>query len=119
MDKVNLAEKFAAFSDRWAPKIVGAVDDYEVKLVKVAGDFVWYSHADADEMFFVVEGRLRMDFRDRQVEIGPGEMIVVPRGVEHKPFAAQECKMMLLERRGVANTGDGPANARTRAAQKI
>lgn len=119
MDKVNLAEKFASFSERWAPKIVGTLDDYEVKIVKVEGDFVWHSHADADEMFFVVEGRLRMDFRDRQVEVGPGEMIVVPRGVEHKPFAAQECKMMLLERRGVANTGDGPANARTRAPERI
>lgn len=119
MDKVNLAEKFASFSERWAPKIVGTLDDYEVKLVKIEGDFVWHSHADADEMFFVVEGRLRMDFRDRQVEVGPGEMIVVPRGVEHKPFAARECKMMLLERRGVANTGDGPANPRTRAPERI
>jgi mannose-6-phosphate isomerase-like protein (cupin superfamily) len=118
-DKVNLAEKFATFTERWAPKIVGTVDDYEVKLVKVEGDFVWHSHADADEMFFVIEGRLRMDFRDRQVEVGPGEMIVVPRGVEHKPFAAQECKLMLMERRGVANTGDGPAGPRTRRPEKI
>jgi mannose-6-phosphate isomerase-like protein (cupin superfamily) len=119
MEKVNLAEKFASFSEHWAPKIIGTVDDYEVKIVKVEGDFVWHSHADADEMFFVVEGRLRMDFRDRQVEVGPGEMIVVPRGVEHKPFAARECKMMLLERRGVANTGDGPAGSRTRAPEPI
>lgn len=119
MDKVNLAEKFASFSERWSPKIVGTLDDYEVKLVKVEGDFVWHCHADADEMFLVVEGRLRMDFRDKQVDVGPGEMIVVPRGVEHKPFAARECKMMLLERRGVANTGDGPANARTRAPERI
>lgn len=119
MDKVNLREKFSSFAEQWAPKVVGAVDDYEVKLVKIEGDFVWHRHADADELFLVVEGRLRMDFRDRQVEVGPGEMIVVPRGVEHKPFAAQECKMMLLERRGVSNTGDGPANARTRAPEQI
>ena len=119
MEKVNLAEKFATFSERWAPKIVGTVDDYEVKIVKIAGDFVWHSHADADEMFLVVEGELRMDFRDRQVRVGPGEMIVVPRGVEHKPFAPGECKMMLLERRGVANTGDGPAGPRTRAPERI
>ena len=119
MEKVNLAEKFATFSERWAPKIVGTVDDYEVKIVKIVGDFVWHSHADADEMFLVVDGVLRMDFRDRQVTVGPGEMIVVPRGVEHKPFAAGECKMMLLERRGVANTGDGPAGPRTRAPERI
>jgi mannose-6-phosphate isomerase-like protein (cupin superfamily) len=119
MEKVNLSDKFAAFSEHWAPKIVGTVDDYEVKIVKIAGDFVWHSHADADEMFLVVEGELRMDFRDRQVKVGPGEMIVVPRGVEHKPFAARECKMMLLERRGVANTGDGPAGPRTRAPERI
>jgi mannose-6-phosphate isomerase-like protein (cupin superfamily) len=119
MEKVNLAEKFASFSERWAPKIVGTIDDYEVKIVKIAGDFVWHSHADADEMFLVVEGELRMDFRDRQVKVGSGEMIVVPKGVEHKPFAAAECKMMLLERRGVANTGDGPAGPRTRAPERI
>ncbi len=119
MKKVNLAEKFASFSDHWAPKIVGTVDDYEVKIVKIAGDFVWHSHADADEMFLVIDGQLRMDFRDRHVTVGPGEMIVVPKGVEHKPFAPVECKMMLLERRGVANTGDGPAGTRTRAPERI
>ncbi len=81
MEKVNLAEKFASFSERWAPKIIGTVDDYEVKIVKIEGDFVWHSHADADEMFFVVDGELRMDFRDRKVKVGPGGMIVVPRGV--------------------------------------
>jgi mannose-6-phosphate isomerase-like protein (cupin superfamily) len=119
MDKVNLAEKFASFSERWAPKIVGTIDDYEVKIVKIEGDFVWHSHADADEMFLVVEGELRMDFRDRQVRVGAGEMIVVPRRVEHKPFAARECRLMLLERRGIANTGDGPAGPRTREPERI
>jgi mannose-6-phosphate isomerase-like protein (cupin superfamily) len=119
MRKVNLAEKFASFSEQWAPKIVGTVDDYEVKIVKIAGDFIWHSHADADEMFLVIEGELRMDFRDRQVTVGSGELIVVPRGVEHKPFASGECKMLLLERRGVANTGDGPAGSRTRAPEPI
>jgi mannose-6-phosphate isomerase-like protein (cupin superfamily) len=119
MEKINLAEKFASFREQWAPKIVGVVDDYEVKIVKIEGDFVWHRHADADELFLIVEGKLRMDFRDRQVTVGPGEMIVVPRGVEHKPYAERECKMILLERRGVPNTGDGPPNARTRPPEAI
>jgi mannose-6-phosphate isomerase-like protein (cupin superfamily) len=119
VDKINIAAKFATFSEQWAPKIVGAVDDYEVKIVKLEGDFVWHSHADADELFFVVDGTLRMDFRDRQVPIEAGEMIVVPKGVEHKPFAEHECQVMLLERRGLANTGDGPATERTRAPEPI
>ena len=106
MDKVNLAEKLGRFSAHWSPKIVGQLDDYEIKLVKISGDFVWHSHADADELFLVIEGRLCMDFRDRQVEVEAGEFIVVPKGVEHKPFAAGECEILLLERAGVRNTGD-------------
>ena len=109
MRKVSLAEKFDLVTEHWAPKIVGAVDDYEVKIVKIEGDFVWHRHTEADELFLVIDGMLRMDFRDRQVEVGPGELIVVPRGVEHKPYAERECRMMLLERRGTTNTGDGPA----------
>jgi mannose-6-phosphate isomerase-like protein (cupin superfamily) len=119
MDKINIADKFATISEPWAPKIVGAVDDYEVKIVKLEGDFVWHSHADADELFLVVDGTLRMDFRDRRVPVEAGEMIVVPKGVEHKPFAEHECRVMLLERRGVPNTGDGPASERTRAPEPI
>src|SRR3954468_22445969 len=109
--RINLAEKLGQFSDTWAPRIIATVDDYEVKVVKIDGDFVWHQHADADELFIVLKGSLRMDFRDRQVQIGPGEIIVVPKGVEHKPFATN-CEMILLERRGVANTGDGAANER-------
>ena len=119
MERISLVDKFAAVSDHWAPRIVASVDDYEVKIVRLEGDFVWHRHADADELFYVVEGALRMDFRDRQVTVGAGELIVVPRGVEHKPFAASECKVMLLERSGITNTGDGPATARTRAAEPI
>ena len=116
--RINLADKLSLFTEQWSPKIVDTVDDYEVKVVKIDGDFVWHQHAEADELFIVLKGSLRMDFRDRQVEIGPGEIIVVPKGVEHKPFA-RRCEMVLLERRGVANTGDGPANERTMAPVRI
>jgi mannose-6-phosphate isomerase-like protein (cupin superfamily) len=119
MDKVNLAEKFAAISEHWSPKIVGAVDDYEIKVVKVAGDFVWHSHADEDELFLVIEGELTIALRDRDVTLGPGEFFVVPKGVEHKPSAATECKMLLLERKGVVNTGDAEESDLTNAAERI
>ncbi len=118
-DKIDIAEKFGQFSEQWQPKIVADLDDYEIKLVRLEGDFVWHQHEDADEMFFVIDGTLRMDFRDRQVHVGAGEMIVVPRGVEHKPFAAAECRIMLLERKGVPNTGDGPASDRTAAPERL
>ena len=88
------------------------------QLVGEVDTHVWHQHAEADELFIVLKGSLRMDFRDRQVEIGPGEIIVVPKGVEHKPFA-RRCEMVLFERRGVANTGDGPANERTMAPVRI
>jgi mannose-6-phosphate isomerase-like protein (cupin superfamily) len=119
MDKVNLAEKFAAFSEHWSPKIVGAVDDYEIKLVKVEGDFVWHSHAEEDELFLVIEGELTIALRDRDVTLRPGEFFVVPKGVEHKPSAAAECKVLLLERKGAVNTGDAKESDLTNAAQRI
>src|SRR3990172_9624296 len=104
--RINLADKLARFTDRWSPKVVETVDDYEVKVVKAKGDFVWHKHDDADELFLVMNGRFRMDFRDRQVEVGPGEIIVVPKGVEHKPFAAEECEILLLQLRRFVNTRD-------------
>jgi len=106
MPKVNIAEKFALFADHWSPKVVGAVDDYEVKLVKLKGDFVWHAHAGADEMFLVVAGRLTIRLRDGAVDLGPGEFFVVPKGVEHQPTASEECQVMLFEHKGVINTGD-------------
>jgi len=112
--RVNLSEKLSRLSEHWPPKLVETVDDYEVKIVKIKGDFVWHKHDADDEMFIVLKGGFRMDFRDRQVELSAGEMIVVPRGVEHKPFAAAECEIMLLERRGVVNTGDATPGAYTR-----
>lgn len=112
--RVNLADKLARFAEHWSPKVVEAVDDYEVKVVKIKGDFVWHRHAGEDELFLVLKGSFRMDFRDRQVELKAGDLIVVPRGTEHKPFAAEECEILLLERRGVINTGDAPAGTYTR-----
>jgi len=119
MDKVNLAEKFAAFSEHWSPKIVGAVDDYEIKLVKVEGEFVWHKHDTEDELFLVIEGALTIALRDREVVLGPSEFFVVPKGTEHKLSAATECKMLLLERSGVLNTGDAAESALTSAAERI
>jgi mannose-6-phosphate isomerase-like protein (cupin superfamily) len=114
-DRINLAEKLATFGAHWTPKLVDSIDDYDIKLVKILGDFVWHCHAHEDELFLVLKGAFRMDFRDRQVSLSAGEMIVVPRGVEHKPYAEQECEILLLERRGVVNTGDVEPGALTRA----
>ena len=103
---INLGEKFALFNEQWQPKVIGEMNDYQLKIVKLEGDFVWHEHQDTDETFIVIEGRLRIDFRDGAVEIGAGEMFVVPKGVEHKPFAEEEVKLLLIEPRGVPNTGD-------------
>ena len=103
---INLAQKFSMFTDQWQPKVIAEMNDYQFKIVKLQGDFIWHDHKDTDETFIVIEGRLRIDFRDGAVEIGPGEMFVVPKGVEHKPFAEDEVKLMLIEPRGVKNTGE-------------
>jgi mannose-6-phosphate isomerase-like protein (cupin superfamily) len=102
----NFAEKFAKFDQRWSPKIIAQMNDYQFKLVKIEGDFVWHSHADTDEVFIVLEGEVTIHFRDGAVTLRAGEMFVVPRGVEHKPFAARECQLMLVEPAGTVNTGD-------------
>ena len=103
---INLSEKFGLFAEQWQPKVIAEMNDYQFKIVKLQGDFIWHDHKDTDETFIVMEGTLRIDFRDGAVEIGPGEMFVVPRGVEHKPFAEREVKLMLIEPRGVKNTGE-------------
>jgi mannose-6-phosphate isomerase-like protein (cupin superfamily) len=105
-DKINLAEKFAHFSDAWHPRIVAELNGQLVKLARLDGEFVWHKHDAEDELFFVVEGRLRMEFRERAVMLGPGELIVVPRGVEHRPVAEVETLVMLFEPAGTLNTGD-------------
>lgn len=103
---INLRDKLAKFSDHWAPKVIAEMNDYQFKLVKIQGEFVWHSHADTDEVFIVVEGEMTIQLRDRSVHLKAGEMFVVPKGVEHKPAAQAECKVMLVEPRGVVNTGD-------------
>ncbi len=119
MDKVNLAEKLSLFSEHWSPKIVATVDNYDVKVVKLEGDFVWHRHDDADELFLVINGKLDMDYRDKRVTLNPGELVVVAKGVEHKPHAETECEILLLERKGLLNTGDADTSDLTNAAQRI
>jgi mannose-6-phosphate isomerase-like protein (cupin superfamily) len=102
---INLAQKFNLFDEQWQPKVVAEMNDYQFKIVKLKGDFVWHDHKDTDETFIVIEGDLRIDFRDGAVHVRAGEMFVVPKGVEHKPYAEHEVKMMLIEPRGVLNTG--------------
>ncbi len=106
MRTVNLAEKFALFSDHWNPRLIGEVNDFQVKAVKVLGTFDWHRHETEDEMFLVVRGVLTMRFRDREEQVGPGAFIVVPAGIEHQPHADTEVEMLLIERAGVVNTGD-------------
>jgi mannose-6-phosphate isomerase-like protein (cupin superfamily) len=106
IEKVSLAEKLARFSDHWVPRVVGDVNDCAVKLVKLQGEFVWHHHEAEDELFLVVKGRFRMDFRDGSVALEEGEMIVVPRGVEHRPVAEEEAHVLLVEPRTTVNTGN-------------
>jgi mannose-6-phosphate isomerase-like protein (cupin superfamily) len=105
IEKVNLAEKLARFSDTWSPKIVGEINDAYVKLVKLKGEFVWHHHADEDEMFLVIKGRLLMRLRERDLHINEGEFVIIPRGVEHLPIADDECHVLLLEPKTTLNTG--------------
>lgn len=106
-EKVNLEEKFRQFPDHWAPRIVARYNDNEVRLVKVEGEFIWHSHDDTDELFLVLDGQLEMEFRDRTETLGPGEMIVVPKGKEHRPCAREgEVKLLLIDPKDMPNTGD-------------
>lgn len=102
---INLRDKLARFSEHWSPRVVAEMNDYQFKLVKIQGEFVWHSHADTDEVFIVLDGEMTLEFRDRHVSLAAGEMYVVPRAVEHRPVAARECCVMLVEPRGVVNTG--------------
>lgn len=105
---INFAQKYELFDEQWQPKVVAELNDYQFKLVRIEGDFVWHQHSDTDEAFIVLEVELRIDFRDGSVTVRPGEMFVVKQGVEHKPYAAAEVKMMLIEPRGEPNTGSAP-----------
>lgn len=106
MDRINLADKLALFTEHYSPKVIAELNGQLVKLVKVKGEFVWHHHDAEDELFLVLAGRLRMDFRDRQVELAPGELIVVPRGVEHRPVAEEEAHILLFEPASTLNTGN-------------
>ena len=102
---INFQQKFGLFSEQWKPKVVAEMNEYQFKVVKLQGDFVWHDHQDTDETFIVLEGDLRIDFRDGAVHVRAGEMVVVPKGVLHKPYAQEEVKLLLIEPRGVLNTG--------------
>jgi mannose-6-phosphate isomerase-like protein (cupin superfamily) len=106
-EKVNLDQQFARFQEHWSPKIVAGLNDYDVKVVKILGEFVWHQHDDTDELFLVTAGRLRIRLEGQEdVVLGPGELVVVPRGVRHCPVADEETRLVLLEPRGTTNTGD-------------
>ena len=102
---INLDDKFRLLTERWQPRVVAELNDYQFKIARIKGEFIWHDHQDTDEAFFVLEGNLRIDFPDGSVDVGPGELFVVPRGVKHKPYAEDEVKLMLVEPRGVLNTG--------------
>lgn len=103
---INFEEKFGLFTEQWLPKVIAEMNDHQFKVVKLEGDFIWHEHKDTDETFVVIDGELRIDFRDGMLSLSKGEMFVVPKGVEHKPFAEREVKLLLIEPRGVLNTGD-------------
>ena len=105
VDSINLRDKLALFDETWQPKVIAALNDYQLKLVKLSGEFVWHSHAETDELFICLEGEFDIEFRDRTVTVRAGEICVVPRGVEHKPAAVAECHVMIIEPTGVTNTG--------------
>ncbi len=106
MDKINIAEKLALHDDHWVPRIVGELNGQYVKVVKFKGPFVWHKHDNEDELFWVVKGSFRMELRERHVQVGAGEMVIVPRGVEHRPVADEECHVVLFEPVSTLNTGD-------------
>jgi len=111
---INLAAKLATFDEHWQPRTVATFNGHDIMVVKVKGEFVWHSHADSDDLFLVLHGRIRIELRDGAVELGPGELFVVPRGVEHRPVAIDEAHLMLIEPTGTPNTGDEATAAQRR-----
>lgn len=105
-EAVNVNEKMELINEYWTPKIIEQMNDYQFKLVKIKGDFTWHDHKDTDEVFYVIDGEMNIDFRDKTVVLKTGDLFVVPKGIEHKPFAEEECKIMLIEPAGTVNTGD-------------
>ena len=119
MAKINVADKLASFSEHFTPKLIADVNGQSLKVVKALGEFVWHSHEDDDELFWVISGNLKMCFRDREVMVGPGEMIVVPRGIEHKPVAEEEVEVVLIEPAGLLNTGDAESELTVHNPERI
>ena len=111
MSAVNLAAKLATFSEHWQPRTVGEFNGHDLMVVKVKGEFTWHKHDDSDDFFLVLKGRLTIELRDRDVHLGPGELFVVPKGVEHRPVAKEEAHLLLIERSGTPNTGDAATAA--------
>ena len=105
-NKISLAQKFALFSDHWAPRTVATLNDYDIMVVKLLGQYAWHRHADTDDFFFVLKGELEIELRDRSVTLGPGDLFVVPRGEEHRPHARREVELLLIEPSGTPNSGD-------------
>ena len=103
---INLQSKYELFSEHWSPKVIAEMNDYQFKLVKIKGEFIWHEHKDTDEVFIVIEGSMGIEFKNRTVELNRGEMIVVQKTEQHKPFAVEECKVLIIEPQGVVNTGD-------------
>tara|TARA_B000000437_G_C11510926_1_gene251038 strand:+ start:157 stop:519 length:363 start_codon:yes stop_codon:yes gene_type:complete len=104
--KINLNSKFDKFHEHWSPKIIAEMNDYQFKLVKIKNEFIWHQHEHTDEVFIVIEGKIGIEFENETIEINEGEMIVIPKGKQHRPFAKQEAKIMLIEPKGVVNTGN-------------
>ncbi len=119
MDVINLAQKLTLFDDYWSPKIIGDLNDSYIKLVKVKGEFVWHQHADEDELFLVVKGRLLIKLRDRDLWLNAGELAVIPKGVEHMPVAEEEAHILLLEPKTTVNTGDADSERKVTDLQRI
>ena len=105
-NKINFKDKLSLFSNHWSPKVIAELNDYQFKLVKIKGDFVWHNHKDTDEAFIIIEGEMNIKFKDHTVDLAQGEMFVIPKGIEHKPYADNECKILIIEPKGVINTGD-------------
>jgi len=105
-NKIKLSEKFSLFSELWTPKVVAQMNQIQFKLVKIQGEFTWHAHQDTDEVFIVISGAMGIDFRDKTIELFSGELYVIPKGVEHKPFAKEQCEIMIIEPAGVVNTGE-------------
>lgn len=119
MDKINLSEKFSLFSEHWSPKIVGSLNGQEVKLVKFKGPFVWHHHDKEDELFYVVKGSFDMEFRDKTIRLSEGEFLIVPRGVEHRPNAAEEVQVLLFEPANTLNTGNAESEKTVKSPQHL